>query len=356
MSMMDAAMAWARRSRVTTTPSRVEVNLRAIPVLAPGGWRLYKLDEWPLIGAAPKGYLAYGDPEGPDCRAFIAKRGRGTDGAYRECVTEEIISKIGAMLPVRMARSRLVRVPPEPGVAPDLRFLSQNFLRGGEELIHGIEIVGQYFDAKPEDVEAAFNLNDKASEQSFYTIHNMVEVLRWFCTPSELPFILTGFARMLAFDAFVGAPDRHALNWGVVQSRTDPGRARRFAPLFDTARGLYREHTDQKLAVIAATRGADVHVRDYAEKSKPVFGVRRPSGPRCNHFELVEHALRQLPHELGATMTRFINAIQLPKIEFMIARRFRKIITPLRVSFIVALLRYRHERLKILVRNAGDAK
>jgi hypothetical protein len=32
----------------------------------------------------------------------------------------------------------------------------------------------------------------------------------------------------------------------------------------------------------------------------------------------------------------------------MIRRTFRRIITPLRMSFIVGLLRYRHTRLKIL--------
>src|ERR1700733_11820232 len=101
-------MAWARWQRCTTTPSKVEVDLRAIPVLPSGGWRLYDVEEVPLIGAAPKNYLAYGDLGRSDCEAYIAKRGRLLDGGYRECVTEEIISKIGRALPVRSAHSRLV--------------------------------------------------------------------------------------------------------------------------------------------------------------------------------------------------------------------------------------------------------
>jgi hypothetical protein len=349
-------MVWARRHRVNGTASKVEVNLRAIPLLVPCGWRVYPTEDWPLIGAAPKGYLAYGDPEQPDCLAYIAKKGRLAVGAYRECVTEEIISKIGAMLPIRMAKSRLVRLPTEVGAPPDVRFLSQNFVRRGEEeLVHGVEIMGEYFNAKPEEIADAFNLRDKRAEQSFYTIPNMVEVLKFFCreerVEGELAGILDGFARMLAFDALIGAPDRHALNWGVLQSRIDLGRARRFAPLFDTARGLFREHTDEKLGEIARDGRRMTVVREYAEKSRPVFGVAaaEPRDRRCNHFELIDYAMKTFPDELGRTICRFVNAVHLAAVETMIRRKFRRIITPLRASFIVNLLRHRHERLKMLM-------
>jgi hypothetical protein len=268
-------------------------------------------------------------------------------------VTEEIISKIGAMLPVQMAKSRLVRVAALKGRAPEVRFLSQNFVRRGEDvLIHGIEIVAQYFNAKPEEVETAFNLGDSRSEQSFYTIQNMLQVFRWFCEKDELPSVLDSFARMLAFDALVGAPDRHALNWGVVSSLVDVTWPKTFAPLFDTARGLFREHTDKRLAEVASAGKRDAHIAEYAEKSRPVFGVRaiKPGTPRCNHFELVDYAIRELPDDLGRTMIRFIRAVHLPNVETMLRRTFTRIITPLRMSFILGLLRYRDARLKMLAR------
>jgi hypothetical protein len=126
-------MVWARSRRVTVSPSKVEVDVRGIPLMPPSGWRLYTLEEWPLIGAAPKGYLAFGDPERPDCPAYIAKKGRLAEGGNRECVTEEIMSKIGSMLPVRMAESKLVRLQPSKHDAPEVRLLSRNFLRRGEE-------------------------------------------------------------------------------------------------------------------------------------------------------------------------------------------------------------------------------
>lgn len=86
-----------------------------------------------MVGTVPKDYLAYGAPRlTGDSRdrdrlsvvssGHIAKKGRFQADA-RECVTEEIISKIGSMLPVRMARSRLVRVAKD-----DVRFLSRDFV------------------------------------------------------------------------------------------------------------------------------------------------------------------------------------------------------------------------------------
>ncbi len=207
---MRRGMVWARRHRVTGSSSKVEVNVSAIPLMPDAGWRLYPVEEWPLIGAAPKGYLVYGDPTRPDCHAYIAKRGRLKVGGYRECVTEEMISKIGGKVPVRMAESRLVRLPVRAGEPPDVRFLSRNFIRYGEErLVHGVEIVAEYFNAQPDEIATAFNLEDRQAEQNFYTVYNMVEVLKWFCrNDEERASIFDGFARMLAFDALVGAPDR----------------------------------------------------------------------------------------------------------------------------------------------------
>jgi hypothetical protein len=106
-------MGWARGVRCTVSATHREVNLRAIPPLHPRGWRLYGAEDIALTGAAPKNYLAFGDVRRPDCEAYIAKRGGRINGD-RDCVTEEIISKIGKALPVRVAASRLVRLPVFP--------------------------------------------------------------------------------------------------------------------------------------------------------------------------------------------------------------------------------------------------
>ena len=224
-----------RKRRYTATPSKVEVNLRAIPLLPNDGWKLHDLQEFPLVGTVPKNYLSYGDPLNPRARGYIAKRGRKKDGNdARECVTEEIISKIGEMLPLKVARSKLVRLS-----KTDVRFMSENFVvRGTSELLHGIELAARYFGTDSADVQSAFNLEDRDAEKHFYTVANITDILETLF-PNEFRSLKDGFFKMLAFDAFIGAPDRHGMNWGVLDPLDAGSTPVQFAPIFDTARGPF---------------------------------------------------------------------------------------------------------------------
>lgn len=340
-------MAWRRKDRFTTTPSRVEVNVRAIPLLKPGGWRLLSVNEVPLVGTVPKDYLAYGAPRrsGGSRRrnglslgncGFIAKKGRFRADA-RECVTEEIISKIGAMLPVRMARSRLVRV-----ATNDVRFLSRDFVRVElEALRHGIELVAEYFDSTPEEVAATFRLADRGEEREFYTVGNVLTILEALYGEDSGP-LAVDFVRMLAFDAFIGAPDRHGMNWGVLEP-LDPGRTPvQFAPIFDTARGLFVNHSDAHLAQREEHLGPQF-VERYARRSRPILSVGGAASQ--NHFGLVAGIAREHP-DLFPAMQAVFNAVSVPNIERMLQRRFRRIITQQRLRLIVDLLEFRIRRLR----------
>jgi hypothetical protein len=345
-------MIWARKHRVTGKPTKKEVNLRAIPLLPRGGWRLIGAPDIALTGAAPKHYLAYGDVNRADCEAYFAKKGSRVGGAYRDVVTEEMISKIGQRLPVRMARSRLVRLPEPPGRPPDVRFMSRNFVRPGESLLmHGLEIVAEYLDSRADEIHRVFNLDESQAEHRFYTVHSMVEVLRWFCRDDdeERASILDSFARMLAFDALVGAPDRHAMNWGVLVPLAVGSGRKEFAPLFDTARGMFRELTDATLAQVDRDGRRENFIQAYARKSRPVFGVGEVGPARCNHFDLIGCALDKFPDELGRPIRKFVRGVHIPTVATALRRSFRKIVSARRLSFIADLLTYRHSELRRLV-------
>jgi len=341
-------VAWRRKDRFTTTPSRVEVNVRAIPLLKPGGWRLLGVDEVPLVGTVPKGYLAYGAPRwtgapGPrDSLAlgycgYIAKMGRFKDVPARECVTEEIISKIGRMLPIRIARSRLVRVAKD-----DVRFLSRDFVHlEYEALRHGVELAATYFDSTPDEVTATFRLTDRKEERRFYTVGNVLTILKALY-PEDSDVLAVDFVKMLAFDAFVGAPDRHHMNWGVLETLDPGGAPVRFAPIFDTARGLFVNHSDAALAQQVERKGLGF-VEEYARKSRPVLSVGGTVDQ--NHFGLVAGIARDHPGLFPAMKTVF-DAVSVPEIERMLQRRFRRIITQQRLKLIVELLDLRITKLR----------
>ena len=326
-----------RKDRFGTKPSTMEVNIRAIPLLKPNGWRLYTLEEVPLIGAVPKNYLAYGNPHSPGTLGYIAKKGRMKNDA-RECVTEEIISKIGTMLPVKMARSKLVRIAND-----DVRFLSQNFVVHGQyELLHGIELVAHYFQTNPSEVEAAFELQKRKQEQQFYTVKNILTIMESLY-PHDFLALKESFYKMLAFDAFVGAPDRHGTNWGVLAPLTQSGPIR-FAPIFDTARGLFREYSDADLIKKASEQGRDEFLERYANGSHPIVGTGQEQPD--NHFSLMKWIAVHDSEMCSSTIGQVFNRVHLPSIEQMIQRRFRRIITQDRIGFIIDLLALRIKRIR----------
>ena len=248
--------------RFKATPSKVEINISAIPLLPQTGWRLTPTPIFPLIGTVPKDYLSYGDPIRPHEIGYFAKKGRTNNNDARECVTEEIISKIGTTLPIHIAESKLVRIS-----RTDVRFMSKNFVSKGQaELVHGIELAANYFQTSPSDVESAFNLSDKKQEALFYTIENICLILDALYS-SNCESLKAGFFKMIAFDAFVGAPDRHAMNWGVLIPAGGQAGLVTYAPVFDTARGLFREISDEHLKERVERNGKHSFISTYAKKS-----------------------------------------------------------------------------------------
>ncbi len=332
-------MARVRRKRLyRATPSRLEVTVRAIPLLSKGRWKIYSMEEFPLVGTVPKDYLCYGGLHNPRALGFIAKKGRTRNDA-RECVTEEIISKIGAMLPLDVARSRLVRLS-----KTDVRFLSKNFVkRGCRELFHGIELAALYFDADPEDVRTAFDLEDRDAERRFYTVGNVLSILEALY-PSEFKTLSNAFFKMLAYDAFVGAPDRHGMNWGVLVPLGSNPNSVTFAPVFDTARGLFREISDDDLRAREQRHGREEFIRGYAERSFPILS----SGlvDRQNHFQLVRWIAENDPGGAFEAMCAVFDAVSIGSIEHMLQVKFRRIITQYRLGIIRDLLCYRISRIR----------
>ena len=290
------------------------------------------------MGTVPKDYLAYGNPNRPGTLGYIAKKGRMKADA-RECVTEEIISKVGGMLPLSIAHSKLVRV-----TKTDVRFLSRNFvLREQHELLHGIELVAKYFETHSADVVTAFDLEDKDAENKFYTIENIMMILESLF-PVEISDLRKGFFKMVAFDAFIGAPDRHAMNWGVLAPLESEEEPVRFAPIFDTARGLFRECSDDDLLNKERNQGRKQFLEKYAERSRPIFSTGKQQSE--NHFSLVSWISTNCRPEDRDAMCAVFDGVDIPAIEAMLQRKFRRIITQVRIGFIRDLLSLRIDRLR----------
>lgn len=322
-----------------------DVNAKAIPLLE-SGFETLEADRLMLGGDAPKSFINF--PIGGGTlyeHAYIAKGAR--KHGPRECVTESIISTVASGLPLQVAKSRLVIVPGRAFADPDVRFMSRYFLNTDrrESLTHGLELVGIAFEM---DVEAVTKEIPRSAESDFYTLDLVEEVLKLVGrSEQERADLLTGLGKMLGFDAIVGANDRHPRNWGIVQSAIDPDAPYRFAPIFDTSRGLFWNFSDAQLVKKEDGGNRQLFLEKYANDSRPLIGV--PGSSACNHFDLVKYILSTDGNRpLAKGVRRVISAFSVPRCERTLHYRFGRLISRYRLELIRDLLALRAAQLKLI--------
>ena len=205
-------------------------------------------------------------------------------------------NQLGMALGFAMAHSGLARLD------GDLYFVTRNF-REDERLVHGSLMIEEVF-----EVPKATQHIEHRQEQSFYTIDVIHQVINAFCG-GQKSTVFQSFVDMLIFDALIGSMDRHAQNWGVLQTTRTPSHFR-FAPIFDSARALFWDIPDGRLmryhydeASLETDRAglwkAEQPLRKYIENSKPCVGPE-PNHPKineCNHFDLVLNLKKLYPHQ-----------------------------------------------------------
>jgi hypothetical protein len=281
--------AWMRRRHRLGSPHTDEsldaqgVQVAAIPFLK-SDYRVINVRELGIGGAAPKDFVVC--TEVPNFGlAYVAKKPSKSHSGYRECVVEYLISRIGRELPLRVAEGRLARLRVPHGEPDDVRFMSRYFLRHGQQsLLHGVELVAQAYGVTTSHV--AQQAKEQRHESQFYTVQMIDDVLGEVSQSNEVHLRLrASFARMMAFDALVGANDRHAENWGAIEDVRN-SRLLGFAPIYDTARGLLLRLSDEQLMNWYAS-DPEQELAKYAQRSVSLIGTG--AHERSNHFEVFRH-------------------------------------------------------------------
>ena len=293
-----------------------------------------------MTGDAPKDFLrVYEYRKG--CRRakpkswpkFIAKVGH----KYypNESITEHLITRIGQSLGLDIADSRLVHVQGQ------IRFLSRYFLSGTEYLVHGADIFASYLEDP--DQEFVQSIEDENKSPEFFDYGFVVESVKAMF-PGDSTAILRKFHRMIAFDALVGNNDRHFFNWAVIcnQIGTNPPR---FSPIFDTARGLFWNHTEEKMYNLK-NKGAPL--RKYCKNSFSKIGS--PGGGKANHFTLIESILRHdSSTEEDLNILAGLEAEPVDLIRELFKGEFSKLFSPLRKDWICRLIEYRTQQFRLVL-------
>lgn len=289
-----------------------------------------------ITGDAPKDFIRvyeYGTAKRDNPRkwpAHIAKVGH--KWYPNESITEHLLTRIGQLLGVRMAESKLMLAHGQ------IRFLSRYFLRAEQSLVHGAQIFASYLE--DEAFVDAFEKDPEARDH--FTFQFVAEAIR-ARFPDQAPSILNDFTRMLAFDAIVGNNDRHHYNWGVVVHARGAHEPY-FAPVYDTARALFWNDPESKLQAVRDDRNPDrraIFLSRYVKDSRPKTGWEGAHGP--DHYTLIRGICQDYP-DLRQALADLCRPNLLQQTRRILNSEFLPLMSALRRDFILDCLARRLEQ------------
>ena len=142
---------------------------------------------------------------------------------------------------------------------------------------------------------------------------------------------------MVAFDAFIGAPDRPCHELGCISSAQVRSRT--------SALCAHIRHSSWSVSASARmviywikneTKGEINFLRGMLNVPDPY--LVQGDGQSENHFSLVNWISANCKPEDRDTMCTLFDSVDIPAIETMLQRKFRRIITQIRIGFIRDLL------------------
>lgn len=209
-------------------------------------------------------------------KKYIAKIGH--KWYPNESITEHYLTTVGKCFGINIANSKVI-------IAEDyIRYLSEHFHDDEQTLNHGANILSRFINEENNEWIDELDKNKVLKKEI-----NIVDVLSAIqkIFPEEHSEIFNSFFHMLLFDALTGNNDRHYYNWGVISHIKNEHRPY-FSPIYDTARGLLWNQSDEK--VISLQKEIDnpnnKKLKNYVLQSVPKISV--PDNVKCNHFELIE--------------------------------------------------------------------
>ncbi len=288
-------------------------------------------------GANEKDVLV--DPESG--QRYIAKLGRRNSDL--EVMTEYAIHLIGRSLGVQVADARLALYRGR------LRFLSLYFLdvSKSEELVHGLQIFKDLYDENA--VKGV--VGDSAREQAMFSVQAVRAAFgaHYFqYGPGVESDLFGGFVSMLTHDALIGVQDRHHENWGIIVQRETGGPPPRFAPLYDSARGLFCNHTESELKQYTGQKGLPGLDR-YLARSRPLIGFEGLQPVTGRRYITHEQLLAAVFWEYSSQRYRIqtiLNTYDWRRVSTAMTKELGGLCSPIRTSVILTCLRRRLRMLR----------
>ncbi len=254
-----------------------------------------------------------------------------------ESVIEYILNRIGIDLGLNMNNVKIARVNGQ------IRFLSQYFLnREIQNLIHGAEICGEYL----EDNEMAKEIaEDKNSARELFTIQFIFQAIQ-SVFPDCCNELKEELIKMIVFDAIIGNNDRHYYNWGIIKSIRKDGESPRFSPIYDTARGLLWNWSDERVKTqLSNLQSGGKQIEKYIQHGCPRISIEGDAD--INHFKLIGDIYSSYTEYRG-TISSLISLENEKKVITLYNLEFKQYFIPERNELIEYILRERFKRLRLV--------
>jgi hypothetical protein len=163
--------------------------------------------------------------------------------------------------------------------------------------------------------------------------------------------VFVSMVEMLVFDALIGSMDRHPRNWGVLKTATLPEEYT-FAPLYDSARALLWDRTDDNLVSLESNEG---DFQRYVLKSHPRIGLPKSVGHKgkCTHVDLIRYLLTEHKEVTLRAYSKILVDVERIATHLLRQHPFRRVFTKRRGRMIVRLLLLRQQSLKHLISEGG---
>lgn len=200
------------------------------------------------------------------------------------------------------------------------------------ELIHGAEIFAGYVG----DLDFIEKIEVEKMARDFFTLQFVEKSVNTLFTYQK-DEIMHNFVKMLLFDALVGNNDRHFYNWGVIRSINHKFQPY-FAPIYDTARGLFWNDNDAKLENQYQNNKL-AYVRKYCKNSRPKIGWEGEMN--INHFKLVKYIYINEFYITKNEIKELFSRSILEQMKDTLDKKFGKIMTNTRIEMIKLCIEYR---------------
>ncbi len=314
------------------------LNQKDIEILKEDNYKIIRID---LDGDAPKQFIkAYFFTPNSTVRkskssSWIPYIAKTAEKYYpHESVIEFMINRIGQVLGLYMNDIKLVNANGQ------IRFLSRYFKHKNERLVHGAEICGEYL----EDYELAKEIaNNKSNSRELFTFEFIKDAIR-NVYPDCFEDLTLELIRMISFDAIVGNNDRHFYNWGVIDTLKKTTKLPTFAPIFDSARGLlWNESDEQIIHTIKTQKQGSKKLENYILNACP--RISTVENTKANHFELIEF-LKSYSREYKQIIDEMTCLENENRVLETIEKEFKKHFIPERFSLTTQIIKSRFETIR----------